>query len=203
MSGWPLSPASWQTGLSLEAYVSGMQHHQAATRRRLARATLRPEDRAALGRLTHVRYVLVMTEDWCGDSLMNVPIVAHIAAAVPGLELRVFPRAGSPELDRYYQSRGITHIPVVTFLDPAFRALATWVERPQGAHTRLAAWNAAHPEVAAVRNNPDLDPDERRRQLREATAGLLDEMEGWYEGGLQQETIDEIKRLLIPQFAES
>lgn len=198
MDDFPMSAQGWQEGLSLEAFVDGMQRHQDATRRRLAQIALQPDDREAFARLSGVRHALVMTEDWCGDSLLNVPILAHIAAAAPGMDLRFFPRALSPDLDAYYQARGITHIPVFTFLDASFHERATWVERPQLAHDRLAAWNAAHPEVTAVRNDTSLDPDARRQQLRELTAGLLHEMEVWYnDEGVQQATVDEIKQLLI------
>jgi hypothetical protein len=31
-----------------------------------------------------------MTEDWCGDALMNLPIVARIVEALPGADLRLF-----------------------------------------------------------------------------------------------------------------
>ena len=139
-----------------------------------------------------------MTEDWCGDSLLNLPILAHIIAAAPGMDLRVFPRSLWPQLDAYYRARDVTHIPVFSFLNADFQAPRTWVERPQLAHTRLAAWYAAHPDVTAARLDASLDPDARRQRLRELTAGLLDEMEGWYNAqGAQQATIDEIKNLLM------
>ena len=195
-SEFPMTAEVWQTGQTLEAYVSGMGQHEAATRRRLARPALRRADREAMARLTHVRHALAMTEAWCGDSMLNVPILAQVAAAAPNLDLRLFLRSQSPALDAYYQARGITHIPVFAFLDADYRLLATWVERPQAAHERLQAWYAAHPAVAAVRANTALDPEERRRQLRELTAGLLDEMEAWYDNGLQQATVLEIRRLL-------
>jgi hypothetical protein len=198
MDEFPMSAQGWQQGLTLQAFVNGMQRHQDATRRRLAQIALRPEDREVFARLSSVRHALVMTEDWCGDSLLNVPILAHIVAAAPGMDLHFFPRAVSPDLDAYYQARGITHIPVFTFLDAGFRERATWVERPRQAHDRLAAWYAAHPEVSVVRDDANLDPDARRQHLRELTAGLLDEMEVWYnDEGLQQATVDEIKQLLM------
>ena len=35
--------------------------------------------------------VLVITEDWCGDAMMNLPILKHISEAL-NLEVRVFHR---------------------------------------------------------------------------------------------------------------
>jgi hypothetical protein len=196
MSEFPMSGPGWQQGLTLEAYVDQMQHHQAATRRRLAQIGLRPADVAAFAAHRAVRHVLVMTEDWCGDSMLTVPILAHLLeAAAATVDLRFFPRAQSPELEAYYRARDITHIPVFAFLDAYFHPLATWVERPRLAHERLADWYGAHPEVTAVRNDASLDPETRRERLRPLTAGLLDEMEGWYNHGVQQAMVDEITRL--------
>ena len=196
MREFPISAEAWQTGLTLEAYVDSMQRHQAATRRRLAQPALSPEDRDQLAHVAHARHALAMTEDWCGDSMLNVPILAQVVDAIPGMDLRIFRRALTPPLDEYYQEQDITHIPVFTFLDAHFHPLATWVERPQAAHERLAAWYADRPAIAALRANTELDPEERRNQLRELTAGLLDEMEAWYDQGLQQATVAEIRQLL-------
>jgi hypothetical protein len=199
MNEFLMSKTSWQQGLTLEAYVDQMQHHQDATRRRLAQIVLRREDVAAFAARLEVRHVLVMTEDWCGDSMLNVPILAHLVAA-PGVDLRFFPRALSPELEAYYRARNITHIPVFTFLDANFHPLATWVERPRQAHERPAAWHAAHPEVTAVRNDASLDPETRRERLRAPTGGLLDEMESWHDHEeIQQATVHEITRRLHPE----
>jgi len=200
MDEFPMSPSAWQQGLTLEAYVAQMERHQDATRRRLAQVILRPDEAAALAARGELRHVLVLTEAWCGDSMLTVPILARLVAGVPAVDLRVFRRSLSPELEAYYQARDITHIPVFAFLDQDFRPLATWVERPQLAHESLAAWYAARPEVTAVRNDASLDPETRRQRLRALTGGLLDEMEHWYDHeGLQQATVDEITRLLRPE----
>jgi len=193
-----MSADDWQRGLTLTTYVDGMQRHQDATRRRLAQIVLRLEDEQALARLTGRPHVLVMTEDWCGDSMLTLPILAHLLAAAPASDLRVFPRSLWPQLEAYYREQGVTHIPVFSFLTADFGDPLTWVERPQLAHARLADWYAAHPAVTAVRNDASLDPDLRRQRLRELTAGLLDEMEAWYDtGGAQPAMIAELKHLLM------
>ena len=197
MNEFPMSAAGWQAGLTLTDYVDQMERHQDATRRRLARLELPAQARSAFAALPAVRHALVITEAWCGDSMINVPILAGLVAAAPRVDLRIFPRSRSPELEAYYQARDITHIPVFSFLDADFRILATWVERPRLASERLAAWYAVRPEVVAIRNDASLDADTRRARLRPLTSGLLDEMEGWYDHeGVQQATIDELLALL-------
>lgn len=45
--------------------------------------------------------VLVITEDWCGDAMMNLPILKHISEAL-NLEVRVFHRDDDTKLiDQY------------------------------------------------------------------------------------------------------
>jgi hypothetical protein len=188
----------WREGLSLESFVNGMAANQEITRRRLSEVKLTPDDCAFFARFTVPLHALVMTEDWCGDSVMNLPILARIVEVAPGMDLRIWVRAQSPELNEYYQARGIAGIPVLTLLDADWIEIGTWVERPQPAHAPIGEWLAAHPEVAALREATDLSPEEKGARFRQVTAGLLAEMEAWYERGLQQATMDEIKTLLLP-----
>ena len=158
---------------------------------------LTPDDHAFFARFTAPLHALVLTEDWCGDSVMNLPILARIVEAAPGMDLNIWMRSQSPQLNEYYQARGITHIPFLTLLDANWSEIGTWVERPQPAHERIREWMAAHPEIAAIREATDLAPEEKRLRLRQVTAGLLAEMDGWYADGLQQATVNEIKTLLL------
>ncbi|HWQ83796.1 MAG TPA: MFS transporter [Anaerolineales bacterium] len=194
----PVGAVRWQTGFSLEAYVSAMCTHQAEMRRRLGEVQLAEADLSDFAQLRQPIHALVMSEDWCGDALMNLPILARLAQAAPQINVRVFVRSQEPDLDGYYRERGITHIPVFTFLDAGFNEIGTWVERPKAARERLAEWLAAHPEIEAIRRDPGLEEEVRRDRLREIGTRLVPEMEGWYAGGLQQATVDEVKEILQP-----
>ena len=193
----PMQAASWQAGLTLAEFVEGMNTHQAAMQRRLREVMLAEADRADLARLVSPIHALVMTEDWCGDGVMNLPILARLAEAAPGMDLRIFIRPQAPALNDYYVARGITHIPVFTFLNADFNEIGTWVERPQAAHARVQEWLAAHPEVEAIRNDPALTDETRRARLRPLFDGVLVEMESWYADGLQAATVAELKALLL------
>lgn len=198
MDKFPMDLRRWQTGLTLDEFVAGMNTHQADMRRRLGEVHLPAADRDHFAGVESPVHVLVMTEDWCGDSLMNVPILARIARAAPGMELRLFVRSQSAELDAHYTARGITHIPVFTFLDSDFNEIGEWVERSQAAHAAVGEWTAAHPEVTELLQDTTMSGEERHRLLGEKFGGMLTEMEGWYVDGLQQATVEEIKALLTP-----
>ena len=57
------------------------------------------------------RKLLVIAEDWCGDASNTVPVVAKLADAVPGLELRVILRDANPEVMDRYLTNGSRSIP--------------------------------------------------------------------------------------------
>lgn len=86
------------------------------------------------------RKLLVIAEDWCGDASNTVPIIAKLADAAPGLELRVVLRDENPEVMDQYLTNGSRSIPIVVALDDDFTELGHWGPRP----TELQAWVMAN-----------------------------------------------------------
>ncbi len=96
-----MNSARWGTGLTLSQFLEGMTTNREAMDRRLSAVTLLEQDRDDLVQLTQPIHVLVMTEDWCGDSVMNLPILVRMAEVVPHMDLRVFIRSQVPDLNDY------------------------------------------------------------------------------------------------------
>ena len=69
--------------------------------------------------------LLVIAEDWCGDASNTVPIIAKLAARLPGLELRVILRDENPEVMDQYLTNGARSIPIVIALDEDSRSWDT------------------------------------------------------------------------------
>lgn len=196
MSEYPINENNWSTGLTMQEFIDGMNQHKAVMSKRYNKVCLSPEECKDFAGFTKKIFVAVMTEEWCTDCLMNLPILARIADSAPHIELRIFIRNEWPELRAYYTSQDIQSIPVATFMDENFNLLSTWVERPAAAHVRLSEWKAAHPEIEEIRRRFDLTSDEKRAMLKEINDRLLVEMEEWYDNGLQSETICEVADLL-------
>lgn len=192
----PMNLEKWRSGLELELYVDRMALNQSAMHRRLAEVRLTARDKQRLDRIEQLIHVLVMTEEWCADSLMNLPIVACIVDAAPQMDLRIFTRSEAPELNDFYISKGYSRIPVVTFLDEQFRELGTWMERSQAAHGKIQEWSAAHPEGLESPGNPNLSLEEKRRLVEGPYGKFTVEMEGWYVDCLGQATVDELIALV-------
>jgi hypothetical protein len=186
----------WSAGLNIAAFVDAIDSNQAETRRRLREVQLSAQDQAYFAQFVKPIYALALTEGWCGDSLMNLPILAKIAEAAPGLELRIFIRSQEPELTAAYQARNVKNIPVFSFFDAAFNELGTWVERSQAAHERVGEWRLANPELEAIRNDASLSDAEKQARLQPILTSLRAQMETWYAEALQNATIAEIKALL-------
>ena len=91
-----------------------------------------PEDLVAeLGAaLDGPRFLLALTEDWCGDAVNALPWVARLSDAIPQLELRLLGRDENPDLMDSHLTGTSRSIPVVMVFDENFEELGWWGPRP-------------------------------------------------------------------------
>jgi hypothetical protein len=75
-------------------------------------------------------HLLVLSEDWCGDAVNTVPVVARLAALSPNLELRVLARDENLDLMDAHLTGTSRSIPVVILLDEEYRERGWWGPRP-------------------------------------------------------------------------
>ena len=64
-------------------------------------------------------HLLVLSEDWCGDAVNTVPIVAKLAELSPNLDVRVLARDHNLDLMDAHLTGTSRAIPVVIVLDAA------------------------------------------------------------------------------------
>jgi hypothetical protein len=115
--------------------------------------------------------LLVIAEDWCGDASNTVPIVAKLADASPGLELRIIERDENPEVMDQYLTNGSRSIPIVIALDDDFQEIGHWGPRP----TELQAWVMAN---RATIPKTELYPQVRKWYARDRGETTLREVLG-------------------------
>ena len=117
-------------GLTLHDYIDRMTVNRERFVRALDTVTIGPADRVLLERLGRPRKLLVITEDWCGTSLMYVPFVVKLVeSADPGIDLRVFLRDENPDvMDQYLKKGRYRSIPVFAFFDEDMNELARFIE---------------------------------------------------------------------------
>jgi thioredoxin-like negative regulator of GroEL len=82
-------------------------------------------------------HLLVLNEDWCGDSVNTLPMIAKLASLVPGkVDLRVLGRDANPDLMNAHLTGTSRSIPVVMVLDDEYVECGWWGPRPK----ELQAW---------------------------------------------------------------
>jgi hypothetical protein len=144
--------------------------------------------------------IVVVTEDWCGDSAVTVPYIARLAEAV-GVELRIFRQSVFTELKQWYVDDGASHIPTVSVIHrgtASFDELFRWIERPADAHGKVKQWVADHPEFTELRGKKDDDPAAEKEYFK-LYAKLLRDMAGWYRRGLWRSIAAEFAAGLLRQ----
>jgi thiol-disulfide isomerase/thioredoxin len=124
-----MTAEDFQRGMTLAQYLEQMTMNRDRFLRAMSMVTLGPDDHAVLEHLGRPRYVMVITEDWCGTSLAYVPFVAKLVEATPGIELRIFLRDENPTLMDRYLKRGLYRsIPVIAFFDEQMNERARFIE---------------------------------------------------------------------------
>ena len=125
----------WENALTFDAFLAASTKHKGLWEGLYAIARI-PDWAAAAVPAGARRKLLVIAEDWCGDASSTVPVLARLAAEVPGLELRVILRDQHPTVMDRYLTNGSRSIPIVVALDDDFNDLGHWGPRPR----QLQAW---------------------------------------------------------------
>ncbi len=99
-------------------------------------------------------HLLVLSEDWCGDAVNSLPVLAKLAALSPNLEFRVLARDRNLDLMDAHLTGTSRAIPVVMVLDASYQERGWWGSRP----AELQAW--------VLSTGHALDKDARYQEVR-------------------------------------
>jgi hypothetical protein len=113
--------------------------------------------------------LVVLTEDWCGDAVNTLPVLAKWAAAA-AIPLRVLRRDAYPEVMDRYLTNGARAIPVVIVLTSAMDEVGWWGPRPRA----LQEWVGE--QRRAGRDQKELYPEIRRWYARDKGETTLREV---------------------------
>jgi len=102
-------------------------------------------ERLKLEELKRDLLLVVLTESWCGDAAASLPIMAKVAEASQGLELKILLRDENPELMDAFLTGGSRSIPKLILLDRENNEiLGDWGPRPQKAVQMMEACKREH-----------------------------------------------------------
>lgn len=125
--------------------------------------------------LTQPLHLLVLSEEWCGDSINTLPLVARLVEAMSGADMRILERDKNLDLIDAHLTGRSRSIPVIMLLDGDYREHGWWGPRPGP----LQEW--------VIKEGFSLPKDERYREVRTwyardhgvtSLTELLDKMEG-------------------------
>jgi thiol-disulfide isomerase/thioredoxin len=182
-----VTPERYAQGLTYDQYMQGIKVNKARFEEYYANVKLQPGQAAALRELTASEggpnHMMVIGEDWCGDVVRELPVLARFAEAA-GLELRIFPRDENHDIMNEYLKEGLyMSIPVAVFYTKDHDYICHWIERSQAANREQGEI-----ETAIRAEQPDIDDQDFGRQRRVRTAARA--------GDWQQATMDELEGLL-------
>ena len=176
-------------GRRYDEYRAHMQHNLDLIGAITPRVRLRQDDERALRALTGPLRVLVVSEDWCPDCALNVPVLMQIAHLNPAFDVRFVGRDDNLDLLAFARKGERKAIPTFFFFDARWAEIGHWVERPVRADALLLEWDHAHPAP----DEPDRTADIWReyRRARSDYRNLL-----FLEHGLWLDTVAELRHIL-------
>jgi hypothetical protein len=131
-----LEPQRYLAAPTFEEYLARVQKNRELWHAVHERAWI-PDPLAERARRSGARpYLLALSEDWCGDAVNTLPVVARLAQTA-GWDFRVLGRDANPDLMEAHLTNGRSRsIPVVIAYDQRFREVGWWGPRP----AEIQAW---------------------------------------------------------------
>jgi hypothetical protein len=95
------------------------------------RASVAEDALRRVAELHHRWNLLVINEDWCGDSVNILPYVARLEESSEHIEMRIIGRDTNRDLMDAHLTRGARSIPVIIVYDDKFVEKGWWGPRPR------------------------------------------------------------------------
>ncbi|MFS0636436.1 thioredoxin family protein [Mesobacillus foraminis] len=124
----------YKQGLTSSEYIQGMSVNKEKMLSIYNRSILKEEQKEYLHSIQEQGLrALILTADWCGDAMVNIPLFMRIANEAL-IDIRYFIRDENLELmDQYLTNGKSRSIPIIVIIDKNGSEVATWGPRaPEG-----------------------------------------------------------------------
>ncbi|WP_077327694.1 thioredoxin family protein [Virgibacillus siamensis] len=121
----------YEHAINPDAYIDNMQKNKENLLHIYDHFTP-PEEDALIKRLKdkHLR-AIVLTEDWCGDAMLNIPVLLRLSEQA-NIQVRMLLRDQNLELmDQYLTNGKSRSIPIFIFIDEDGNEVAKWGPRAE------------------------------------------------------------------------
>jgi hypothetical protein len=122
-------------------------------------------------------HVFILTEDFCIDSVLNVPLIARLVEASPDAELRIASRDAHRRIADDFTGRGgVSRLPTAILLDRDWHVRGHWSERSKVDHQWMEAFLAHDPirEIVLEDGQPAVPVAEWMERRLEAQLPFLE-----------------------------
>ena len=128
----PLSIRSrFMAAPTFEEYLESVEKNRDLWRGLYERARVPDDLRDAAAEMPGRWHLLALSEDWCGDAVNALPIVARWAEELKNFDFRVLGRDDNPDLMDTHLTNGRSRsIPIVIVYDENFEEVGWWGPRP-------------------------------------------------------------------------
>lgn len=90
--------------------------------------------------------ILVLCEPYCGDVVVNLPLIARLAEASGNTNLRIASRDAHQSVADAFPGRGgISRLPTIILLGPDWEVLGYWSERSRSDEAVMSAFTRSDP----------------------------------------------------------
>ena len=182
-----VTPERYSQGFDYRAYMDEIKVNKARFEGFYDSSALSEGDSRAIkelaSRANGPKKMLVLGEDWCGDVVRGLGVLARICEAAD-MEMRIFPRDSHHDIMNEFLKEGQwMSIPVAVFYTGDHDYICHWIERPA-----IAEREMHQIEVDIRAENPNIDDQAFGRERRARTGAKADE---WISA-----TVVEIRELL-------
>lgn len=187
----------FESAMSYGVFKDQMTRNRERLEENERRVEIAPDDLAAFRELPRPLHVLALAEDWCGDVIANLPVLARLAEDSGKLAVRILLRDQNDDVMQQYLNQGkYKSIPVFVFFDEDFCELGQWIERPESV-TELRAKRrreifASDPAFGSPDAPVDQLPEDVRARLQERLAKMREETAAF----ANREVIRELRELV-------
>lgn len=149
----------FEKGFTAEEYISGMKVKKDEMANIYNQFNLNAEEKEQIQKIKGKGWkAIVLTEDWCGDAMLNIPILRNIAEEA-NIDIRYVLRDQNLELmDQYLTNGTARSIPIFIFIDKKGEEKAVWGPRAKEVQEIVDQGRSQLP-------NPE-SPDFKEKQLQ-------------------------------------
>jgi hypothetical protein len=174
VGGGPEFEALYNRGTTYAEFRDAATRRKQAWREHYANAEVPDALRVRVTSVPGEWRLLVVAEDWCGDSAHTIPYVAKLVDVAGNLDMRIIDAtAGRAIMEANRTPDGRAATPTLILLDANFDEAGCWIERP----SKLQAW--------FLENEPKLESDD-----------LFDQKYAWFDADKGQSTLREIVEMI-------